>query len=152
MPEENLDDLETGGGLRNKLESTLQENRAMAQQLSELKAKDVIREQGFGLVKVDDLKGLKADEIEAKALALQEERAALQRDLVKDAFSKQGISGDDLDKRVEEFLAGKPAETTSTVSTEVDAIRDLGRVDGTQVSQTPPSQLHGADAIEAALS
>lgn len=151
MPEgQDQDDLnESGSALRSKLESALAEKASMAAQLAELKAKDVIREQGLALVKVDDLKGLKADEIEAKAAALQEERAALQRELVKDALQKQGLEGDVLEERLTAFLAGDSG-TGAQAPAAVEGISQLSRVGGNPVA-TPPSQLRGIDAIQAAL-
>lgn len=148
-PDGHEDDEQTGSALRNKLESTLQENKTLAAQLGELKAKDVLREQGLDLVKVDDLKDIPVDEIETRAQSLQEERSAAQRDLVKTALQRQGVKDDELEDAVTAFLSGK-AEA-GKVPDNVDQLHDLSRISGTPVT-TPPSQLHGFDAIQTALS
>lgn len=153
MSNDDLDQMD-GGALRKKLEESLATNKALAVSLAEMKAKDVVREKGYTLVKPEDLKGVSADQIEAKAEALHNERRGLQADLAKDLLRKQGVKDEELDQAVEDFLSGSaPVLKTDAdqVAERLDAVRSIGQQSGTPVSQTPPSQLTGRAAIEHGL-
>ena len=58
---------ETGSTLRRKLEETISENRQLTAELSNLKAQEVIAENGYSLVKVDDLLDVNLSEMTEKA-------------------------------------------------------------------------------------
>ena len=75
---------ESGSSLRRKLEETLTRERQLTTELSGLKAKELITERGYGLVKVEDLVDVNLDEMSTKAEELQQERAGQQADLARD--------------------------------------------------------------------
>lgn len=108
---EDLDQIEReegGRGLRQRLEDTLAELTVANKERSSLKAAKVIQDNGLTLVTEQDLAGVSVDELEAKAVAVQAEKAEAQKALARSVFEQKGLEGSELDAAVEDFL--KPAE------------------------------------------
>lgn len=140
---------QSGGKLRQKLESVLRENGDLKGEVSRYKARDVLTEKGFTLVKPEDLDGVAASDIEAKAQTIQQERQKQQEDLLRDALGRKGYEGDEL----EEMLADMIDDTTKGTE-EADQsrrVRSLGRVESKPVPRVDPSRVHGYDAIKAGI-
>ncbi len=139
---------ESGSSLRRKLEETLNENRALATELSGLKAKELIAEQGLGLVKPDDLVGVDLSEMADRASQLQQERATQQADLARDMLARRGLEGDELDQAVTDFLT--PPEAPRDTAAHSRA-REVAAIGGSAAPIRDTSNLMGLDAIEHAL-
>ncbi len=137
---------ESGSTLRQKLESTLKENQELTSELSGLKAKELISEQGYGLVKPEDLTGVSLSEMAEKAEALQGERQAMQADLAKDMLAKRGLEGDELERAVSDFLAPEAQDTAAH-----SRAREVAAVGGVSTPANNTQNLMGLDAIDAAL-
>jgi len=72
MPEDQVDDLDEldGSTLRKKLEKALGENKKLRDDVAGFKARSVITEKGFTLVKPEDLAGVDPDKVEERAAQL----------------------------------------------------------------------------------
>ena len=142
-----LDDVEESGShLRQKLESTLKENKELASELSGLKARELITEHGYGLVKPEDLQGVNLSEMAERAEALQGERQAMQADLAKDMLAKRGLEGDELERAVNDFLAPEAHDAAAH-----SRAREVASVGGVSTPANNTQNLMGLDAIDAAL-
>lgn len=121
-----------GGTLRKNLERVLERNRLLEEQASTSTARSVIESMDGSLVTVEDLKGVPADQIEAKAKELQGQRQAQRLETVRSVFAARGLDGEDLEAAVEEFLG----ESGTGVSQEQDhiSVENLG---GSRPSRTP---------------
>lgn len=137
---------ESGSTLRQKLESTLKENQELTSELSGLKAKELISEQGYGLVKPEDLTGVSLSEMAEKAEVLQGERQAMQADLAKDMLAKRGLEGDELERAVNDFLTPESQDTAAH-----SRAREVAAVGGNSTPANNTQNLMGLDAIDAAL-
>lgn len=133
------DEQESAKTLRAKLERALVENRT-------LKAEKILKEGSFNLVKPEDLAKVDTDKLEEAAQKLQEERAEIQKGLIRDTFAKRGLEGDDLDAAVNEFL-GEPADGESVI----DRITETASIGGQRPPVVNASKLTGIAAIEAGL-
>jgi hypothetical protein len=148
MADESTND-ESGSTLRQKLEAALAENQSLKVTLGTTKASQVIQEKGFTHVKPDDLKGVDLEHIEARAEAIQQERQKFLEESLKATFQAQGISDDEeLTARVQAVLGPQAAQ-------EVAEAAAYGRVQsvvgGTPAPVVNTNQLHGREAIRAAL-
>ena len=123
-----------GSTLRKKLEQALEENKNLAQENATFKATDVIGKHGFSLVKPEDLSGVAADQIEAKAKELQEQREGERTEMVRSVLQGKGLEGPELDKAVEDFLSG--STQTPPESTEPD-FTDLAGLGGERPTRNP---------------
>lgn len=144
---DDMDDVEESGShLRQKLESTLKENKELTSELSGLKAKELITEQGYGLVKPEDLQGVNLSEMAERAEALQGERKVMQADLAKDMLAKRGLEGEELERAVNDFLAPESQDTAAH-----SRAREVASVGGIATPSRNTDNLIGLDAIDAAL-
>ena len=128
---------ESGSSLRRKLEETLTRERQLTTELSGLKAKELITEHGYGLVKMS-----------TKAEELQQERAGQQADLARDMLAKRGLQGVELDRAVEDFLA--PGSGSGDAAAHTRA-KEMSTVGGSSAPLRDASGLLGLDAIDHAL-
>lgn len=119
------DDAESGGTLRRKLEEALSLNKELTAQVASFKATQVISDQGFDLVKPEDLQGVPLEEVEARAQALQEERVGVAQRFLSERL---GVAAD----QVEGLLAGDPAGREA-----FDRIRQTTAVTGEPVRDNP---------------
>lgn len=129
---------ESGGALREKLEGTLEENKAWRQ----LAVTNVISEHKG--VKPEDLEGVAPSELHERAAAIAAERKAQADELVVSSLKDRGMD----DKQIEAILGGK-AEGKPTPDP-LDQIRGEQR----HPSQPAPGAdegLFGEDRIKAAL-
>lgn len=140
---------QSGGQLRAKLEEALQTNKALAEENTLYKARDVLTEKGFDLVKAEDLKGVAPDKIEEHASKLQQDRKTLQENLLRDALSKQGFEGDELDAALQRMVGEQTQASEEAEATR--RVREAGSVQGSPVPRVNPEKLHGYDAIRAAM-
>lgn len=148
MPDTDLDQLD-GRGLRSRLEETLLEKRQMSERLAVLEAKEVLQENGFDLVKPEDLKGVAAQDVKSHAEKLQQERAALQDELLRKALERQGYKGEELEDAMQD-LARDRAKSKGEASVLARA-KSLGE-GGEMITDVNPEKVHGYDAIVAGLS
>lgn len=152
------DDQPTGSGLRQKLEETLSQNKALASELAKLKARDVITSKGLDLVEPDDLAGVSVDQLEDRAQQLQEQRLGVVRRYMERQFRTSGLDGEDLEAAVEAALkgggpgVGAEGGDDPEVVERFARVRELGSVGGVPAPVQNLDKLHGFDAIEAALS
>lgn len=96
---------EEASGLRKRLDEQAQETNRYKQMAAEAKATEVLGSGQFHLVEAADLKGLDPEKIEERAKEIQSERAGIFRKGIEAQFRNQGLTGDDLDQAVNEFLA-----------------------------------------------
>lgn len=135
---EELDEIETtegGRGLRQRLEAALAENRTLSDENVGLKSLKVIEEHGLSLVKPEDLAGVAAGELEEKARQIQEDRVEQQRQLARSVFEQKGLSGDELDAAVDDFLQ-VPDGAQQVESDRWGRVRDLAGAKGDPVGTT----------------
>ena len=138
---------ESGSSLRQKLESTLQENKELTTKLSGYEAGAVINSNGYDLVKLEDLENVKPSEMADTAKALHEERQVQQVELARQMLSRKGFEGEELDREVEAFLdvpAGRDVAAHARV-------KETSSVGGSTAPIKDPRSLFGLDSIEAAL-
>lgn len=151
-----LDELETkegGKGLRRKLEATLAENRKLNEKYITLAASELISENGWTLVKPEDLTGIGPDGLEERAKELHMERLEQRKEVYRDLLIQQGVEGDELEKAVEGYTpSGTPAPVREEPSDSLwEDVQDIGRIGGTPPPVTDESKLHGINAIAHAL-
>ena len=139
---------ESGSSLRRKLEETLTRERQLTTELSGLKAKELITERGYGLVKVEDLVDVNLDEMSTKAEELQQERAGQQADLARDMLAKRGLQGEELEQAVADFLSPGSAPGDAAARTRA---KEMSAVGGSAAPLQDASGLVGLDAIEHAV-
>ena len=138
---------ESGSSLRQKLEDTLKENKELTSRLSSYEAGAVISDNGYDLVKPEDLENVKPSEMADRAKELHEERQAQQVELARQMLSRKGYEGEELDREVEAFLdvpAGRDVAAHARV-------KEASQVGGTTAPVKDPRSLFGLDSIEAAL-
>lgn len=143
----------SGKGLRAQLESTIAERDRYRAEVAELRAREVLRSGNFSFVGADDLKGVDPDKVEERAKALQEERAKVFRQGIEARFRQQGLTGEELDRAVEQFLDIQPS---SEVSFDEQAAYSRARSAGAGASPTPPplvnpEKMSAQEKIEHAL-
>jgi len=150
MPTDDYDEYETesGSSLRRKLEETISEKQELATELAGLKAKELIQERGYGLVKTEDLLDVDLNEMAERAESIQAERHDQQAYLARDILAKRGLTGEELDKAVEDFLA--PPDTVGDVAAH-SRTREVAAIGGTAAPIRNTENLMGLDAIDAAL-
>jgi len=139
---------ESGSSLRQKLETTLQENKELTSRLSGYEAGAVISDNGYDLVKPEDLENVKPSEMADRAKELHEERQTQQVELARQMLSRKGFEGEELDREVEAFLdvpAGRDVAAHARV-------KETSSVGGSTAPVKDPRSLFGLDSIEAALS
>ena len=139
---------ESGSSLRQKLETTLQENKELTSRLSGYEAGAVISDNGYDLVKPEDLENVKPSEMADRAKELHEERQTQQVELARQMLSRKGFEGEELDREVEAFLdvpAGRDVAAHARV-------KETSSVGGSTAPVKDPRSLFGVDSIEAALS
>jgi len=145
-----LDDLEQregGKGLRKWAEAVQKETRSTMNELATLKADKVIQTHGYRLITAEDLTGVPVGDLEAKAEALEAEKLESQRELARDMLTRKGLTGDDLDRAVDEFLA--PAPDDDKARERAAAAQMAGGIPTPLVNT---QELHGVEAIRHGLS
>ena len=138
---------ESGSSLRQKLEDTLKENKELTSRLSSYEAGAVISDNGYDLVKPEDLENVKPSEMADRAKELHEERQVQQVELARQMLSRKGYEGEELDREVEAFLdvpAGRDVAAHARV-------KEASQVGGTTAPVKDSRSLFGLDSIEAAL-
>jgi hypothetical protein len=127
----------SGSQLRAQLETTISERDRYKAEVAQLKAEKVISTGGYELVSAEDLRGVEPENIEARAKALQDERAGIYRKGIESRFRQQGLTGEELDQAVEEFMTGQPEQNGVATSDEAAAY-GRARNSGATGSQTAP--------------
>jgi len=127
-----MTEYEDGSSLRNKLEETQKRNRDLEQQLSKYKSHAVISENGYRFVKAEDLSGFEPGEIEERAQELEASRKVSQEQLVRDLLTSKGVSEDNMESAVQEFLN---PESTNEVNN-FGSVKAIGNLNGTSPSIT----------------
>ena len=145
-----LDEIEAregGTGLRKWAEAVQKETRSTMSELATLKAAKVIQEHGYHLITAEDLTGVPVADLEAKAEALEGEKLESQRELARDMLTRKGLTGDELDRAVDEFLV--PAADDAKAR---ERAAQAARTGGVPTPLVNPTELHGVDAIRHGLS
>lgn len=142
-------DEQTGGKLRQKLEQTIADNKALTERLSVHDAREFLADKGMTLVKPEDLKGIAPDQFEAHATKVQEDRRTMQEDLLREALGRQGLDGEELDEALANMVAKQAPQTEDAEATQ--RARLVGSVAGTPVPRIDPSKVVGFDAIKAGI-
>lgn len=137
---------ESGGSLRAKLEASLAENKTLAAELHQFKARDIITAKGLKHVRPDDLAGVSLADLEAKAEELEAQNAAADAEAVRRVLAAKGLDASAVDKAVTDLLSGE--STTETL----DRIRSGGRIGGDPPGTNKFEGLYGRDKIYAAYS
>lgn len=136
-PEQGSEVEDQGGkGMRATLERTIQERNRLSQELTTMKAAEVIRAKGYHLLTADDLKGADPDKVEEIAQGLQQERVDILKRGVEAQFRAQGLEGEQLAAQVADFLTAQPATTASL--DEQDAYGRARSVGGSAVGTPVP--------------
>lgn len=90
-------------------------------------ARAVIAEKGLSHVSVDDLKGIGLDDIETKALELNEQRKRMGEDALREMLRQRGV--EDVDKAVEQILNGNGSTQPPANNLDgFDRVRDVGKI------------------------
>lgn len=108
--DEELDQLD-GKGLRSKLEAALAENRELKKKVATSEAQEILRSNGYDLVKPEDLSEVPLEEMATKAKELQEQRLAERRTIVEDLLKARGYSGEELKAEVEAWMNPEGSES-----------------------------------------
>jgi len=95
-----------GADLRAQLDKALEEIAELRASNAGLNAKVIVSEGDFPLVTAADLEGVDPADMAEHAKSTQERKAKEQRDLIAPAFVQRGLTGDDLEKAIDKFLAG----------------------------------------------
>lgn len=135
---------ETGGSLRAKLETALEENKQIAGELRTFKASQIITEKGYKYVTAADLEGVGLDELASKAAAVEESKVKQEESVLRDVLQRQGLEGAKLDNAVKNLL--HPQESHADTSTR---LAQLGRIQGDHPSAHDTDHLEGRDLIRA---
>lgn len=149
---EELDKIEReegGSGLRRKLEDALRQNAELTGKVALYEAGQLISEKGYTLVKPEDLSGVKPNELEAKAEALQQQREGERKSLVREMLAKKGYADAELDLAVDEWFAGEGFEADGSDFAEITEADSLG---GRPVKRISPEQMSPLEKLEAGLS
>lgn len=117
---------ETGGSLRSQLEATIAERNQMAQELLGFRAAQEISAKGYKHVTAEDLKGVKLDELPAKAAQIEKDKLAVRETVLRDVLKDQGYEdGERLDEAVKKLIT--PDESHAETSSR---LANLGRING----------------------
>jgi len=119
-----------GGTLRTKLEESIGREKNLAGRLAVFEAANVISEKGYTYVQPEDLASVPLDQIAEKAEALQAERAGVFEGVIRRQLESAGVSGDDLEKQVADFTAGKAVDGGGQVDPNADAISRIRSIGG----------------------
>jgi acetyl-CoA acetyltransferase len=138
-----------GGKLRDQLEQALADVKRLKDENHRYKTTEVLTAKGFDLVQPEDLDGVKAEEIEARAKEIQDKRVQLQTDLLRKALEKQGFQGEQLDEMVTAFAGTKQSE--SEEADQVKRARQAGAAEGTPAPKVDTQKLTGLEAIRAGI-
>ena len=133
-----------GGDLRSQLESSLAENKELKESYASMAAEMAASE--HDLVSPDDLKGVAPDEMAAKAAELQQAKVEDQRNTVSKALEAKGLSGDDLEKAVDDLLNPEADSGLDVVA----RARQMG-VGGATVPAQDPSSMSPLEKLEAGV-
>lgn len=132
---------ESGSQLREKLEATLSENKAIRSALAQTVVK------GFRYVKPEDLEGVSVDQIEAKATELESERKSAEDAAL---AARLGVEVGDLDAALAKINGtATPAKTEDPATRSPHAL--TGALGGQPTGSIPDPNLRGVDKIEAAI-
>jgi hypothetical protein len=137
---------ESGGSLRAKLEQSLKSGAELAAEVAKYRAKDLISDKGLQYVTPEDLAGVGLNELETKALELEGVKKGQQEAAVRQAFKNKGLTGDELDRAVQELL-GPPSDTEAAT----DRIRQVGKIQGLPPNRNDDTDLFGPSRIRAAF-
>lgn len=145
-----LDEIEArdgGSGLRKFAETVQKETRSAMAELATLKAGKVIQEHGYHLITAEDLAGVPVDDLEAKAEALEAEKLESQKVLARDMLTRKGLTGDELDRAVDELLQPSPTNEEARLRA-----AQAGQAGGVPTPLVDVAKLHGVEAIRHGLS
>jgi plasmid stability protein len=118
----------TGRGLRSRLEAVLQENRQLSHRLERFEATEFLREKGFTGVKPEQLVGQPKEKWEELATQLQSEYDGLKEQVAREILRAQGITGDDLEEALKEFVKVRTADKSAEAEAR-QRVRQAGQVD-----------------------
>jgi hypothetical protein len=131
---------ESGSEFRQKFESTQAENAALRGALAEKLG-----------VSADDLKGVPADQVVAKAAELQEQRRAQREQVLRESLEERGLSGDDLETALAALKGtGAPAPAPAAQPAP-SPFASTGSLGGSPVGTPAPTFTRGVDRIRHAL-
>jgi hypothetical protein len=140
------DEKETGSTLRSKYEQAIETNKALQAELVEMKAKDLISSKGYKHLSVEDLSGVDLSELEAKAEALEAQKAAADAEAVRRVLAGRGLDDSQLDAALATILGS----TEGGDSKALDRIAAAGKIVGTPPSAVEDETLYGPSRIRAA--
>lgn len=134
---------ETGGSLRTKLESALATNASLTETLVSYKAKDVIQAKRLKHVTPEDFKGVKLDEIEAKADELEVAKAADAERVLRSVLASKGLEGDELEAEIAQLLGSDDSKATEK------RVQTVSRINGDRPGAAETQGLIGPAKIQA---
>ena len=140
------DEKETGSTLRSKFEQAIETNKALQARVVEMSAKSLISEKGYKHLSVEDLRGVDLSELEAKAEALEAQKATADAEAVRRVLAGRGLD----DSQLETALASILGSTESGDSTALDRIAQAGKLNGTPPSAVQDESLYGPTRLRAA--
>ena len=132
---------ESGKEFREKFERTQNELKEARTEL----ARTVV--QGLKHVRPEDLTEVNPSQMAARAAEIETQREQEQTNLLRQALEARGLQGDDLDAALQS-LAGKPAESKETPSSQVAT---LGRLGGEAPGKLEQQGLFGYTRLQAAF-
>lgn len=140
------DEKETGSTLRSRFEQTLGEKKALEATVLELKAEKLISTKGYKHLTVEDLRGVDLSELEAKAEALEAQKATADAEAVRRVLAGRGLN----DSQLETALATILGSNEGADSKALDRIAQAGKLVGTPPAATEDETLYGPSRLRAA--
>lgn len=149
--DDDLDELtgeESGSKLRELLKAAKRSEREWKTKALAAETKDLIQSKGFKYVKPEDLSGVEADELEAKAAEIEGKRAEERKALLAEVLGDTGLEGAQLDTAVASLLGDSGRERQEALS----RIRDVGRAQGAPAPTLAETEgLYGESRLLAAF-
>lgn len=139
-----------GGKLRAQLEQTISTNKELTREVNTFKAEKYLAEKGLTLVKPEDLADVDPSKWDEQAAKVQEDKQALETEILRGVLQRQGLEGDELDEALAQMVSGPPTKDEEEAE-QFRGVRDLGSLAGSPVQRVDHSKLHGFDALEAGL-
>jgi hypothetical protein len=132
---------ESGKEFREKFEATVAENATLRAQFAEKLG-----------VSAEDLKGVPADQLVAKATELQEQRKAQREQVLRESLEERGLKGDDLEAALAALKGGTAAAgATPEAKPAPSPFASTGSLGGGPPGSLPNDNVFGVDRIRLGL-
>lgn len=142
-----LDENESGGALRTKLEEALKTNAELAARVVAHEAKDVISAQGYKYVTPQDLTGVPIGELAAKAAELENTKLDQAKAILRVSLAGK-VEADQLEATIAGLLGKSEVSEAQAAALRLSTVSNIQGLPDTGVDV---SKLYGADLIRHAV-